>query len=427
MHRTRASVALLCCLAVSPAVAQTAPNSAADFQLARLHMVEKEIAGAGVQNPRVLDAMRTTPRHEFMPVAERGNAYLDMALPIGEGQTISPPFIVAYMTEQIDPQPTDKVLEIGTGSGYQAAILSPLVKDVYTIEIKPKLGQQAARTLKRLGYKNVHTQVGDGFQGWPDAAPFDKIIVTCSPEKVPQPLVDQLREGGRMIIPKGERYQQTLYLFEKQSGELKSLALLPTLFVPMTGQAEDNRVVKPDPAAPRASQRRLRAGSRPAGRPPGTISGSWPGSRTARRPKGEHYVTFRNEEAGPRGPGLARPGHRRPQDSRDRAVGLGPRREHPPRPATERTSDGARSCFTTAIGGNWRPISSAHGGARSIGSTSCERIKVPPKAMEANVFVGLVRSHRRVVGRRRAADADHEKVSGAPDHSTNRNGSLVTS
>ncbi len=213
-------------------------------------MVEKEIAGAGVKNPRVLDAMRTTPRHEFMPLAERGNAYLDMALPIGEGQTISPPFIVAYMTEQLNPQPGDKVLEIGTGSGYQAAILSPLVKDVYTIEIVKRLGDQAARTLKRLGYKNIHTRVGDGFQGWPDAAPFDKIIVTCSPEEVPQPLVDQLREGGRMIIPKGERYQQTLYLFEKKNGELKSVALLPTLFVPMTGKAEDNRVVKPDPANP---------------------------------------------------------------------------------------------------------------------------------------------------------------------------------
>ena len=138
-----------------------------------------------------------------------------MALPIGEQQTISPPFIVAYMTQEIDPQPTDRVLEIGTGSGYQAAMLSPLVKEVYTIEIVEPLGKRAARTLKRLGYKNVFAKVGDGYLGWPEAAPFDKIIVTCSPEKVPQPLVDQLKDGGLMIVPVGERYQQNLYLFRK--------------------------------------------------------------------------------------------------------------------------------------------------------------------------------------------------------------------
>ncbi len=174
-----------------------------------------------------------------------------MALPIGEGQTISPPFIVAYMTEAIDPQPTDKVLEIGTGSGYQAAVLSGLVKEVYTIEIVDALGKRAAETLKRLHYDNVHAKVGDGYLGWPEHAPFDKIIVTCSPEKVPKALTDQLKEGGRMVIPVGERYQQTLYLLKKSKGKLVSESLLPIIFVPMTGAAEEKRVKKPDPKNPR--------------------------------------------------------------------------------------------------------------------------------------------------------------------------------
>jgi protein-L-isoaspartate(D-aspartate) O-methyltransferase len=155
------------------------------------------------------------------------------------------------MTEAIDPQPKDRVLEIGTGSGYQAAVLSPLVKDVYTIEIVDDLSKRATRTLKRLHYENVHTRSGDGYKGWPDVAPFDKIIVTCSPEKVPQPLVDQLREGGLMVIPVGERYQQTLFLMRKTDGELKPEALRATLFVPMTGAAEEQRKVKPDPKNPK--------------------------------------------------------------------------------------------------------------------------------------------------------------------------------
>lgn len=213
-------------------------------------MVAKEIEAAGVKDPRVLDAMRKTPRHEFMPAAYRPYAYIDAALPIGDRQTISPPFVVAYMTEQLNPQPTDRVLEIGAGSGYQAAVLSPLVKDVYTIEIVEPLGRRAERTLKRLGYKNVHVKVGDGYKGWPDAAPFDKIIVTCSPESVPQPLVDQLREGGEMIIPVGERYQQNLVRMTKRDGKLESEPLQATLFVPMTGAAEEARQLQPDPLHP---------------------------------------------------------------------------------------------------------------------------------------------------------------------------------
>jgi protein-L-isoaspartate(D-aspartate) O-methyltransferase len=173
-----------------------------------------------------------------------------MALPIGNSQTISSPFIVASMTEALQPKSSDKVLEIGTGSGYQAAVLSPLVDHVYTIEIVEDLGQRAAETLSSLGYENVSTRIGDGFLGWPEAAPFDKIIVTCSPESVPTPLVDQLREGGVMIIPVGERYQQTLFRLVKTDGKLEREALQPTLFVPMTGEAEENRSVLPDGANP---------------------------------------------------------------------------------------------------------------------------------------------------------------------------------
>jgi protein-L-isoaspartate(D-aspartate) O-methyltransferase len=221
------------------------------YAKAREKLVRDRIESAGVKNPRVLRAMRETPRHEFVATSLRGQAYYDMALPIGDSQTISSPFIVAWMTEVLDPQPTDRVLEIGTGSGYQAAVLSPLVADVYTIEIVRPLGEKATQVLQQLGYQNVHVRVGDGFLGWPEVAPFDKIIVTCSPESIPQPLIEQLREGGSMIIPVGERYQQTLYLLTKKDGELERKPLQPTLFVPMTGQAEANRKLQPDSANPK--------------------------------------------------------------------------------------------------------------------------------------------------------------------------------
>ncbi len=285
------------CVPDPPPAAADPPKSTAEFTKARELMVEKEIVAAGVKNRRVIAAMRDTPRHEFMPISERASAYLDMALPIGESQTISPPFVVAYMTEQIDPQPTDKVLEIGTGSGYQAAVLSPLVKEVYTIEIVKSLGDRAKRTLKRLDYKNVNARVGDGYQGWPEAAPFDKIIVTCSPEKVPEALVEQLKEGGRMIVPVGERYQQTLYLFEKNKGQLKSVALLPTLFVPMTGQAEDQRDVQPDPTNPQVNNGSFERDAN------GVVEG-WHYQRQIewiedkKSPAGKHYIAFHNEDSG---------------------------------------------------------------------------------------------------------------------------------
>lgn len=225
-------------------------NTEEQFANLRATMVENAVVKAGIKHPKVIKSIAETRRHEFVPREIRHQSYLDAGLPIGEQQTISSPFIVAYMTESLDPQPDDKVLEIGTGSGYQAAILSPLVADVYTIEIVESLGRRAARTLKKLNYTNVHTKIGDGYKGWPSAAPFDKIIVTCSPEDVPQPLVDQLREGGMIVVPMGERHQQTLYLLRKKNGKMERETLRPTLFVPMTGRAEDARKVLPDGSKP---------------------------------------------------------------------------------------------------------------------------------------------------------------------------------
>jgi protein-L-isoaspartate(D-aspartate) O-methyltransferase len=229
------------------ALAQRQPDNPS---AARRLLVERDIVTAGITNQRVIDAILNTPRHEFVPIKQRKNAYFDMSLPIGANQTISSPFIVAYMTEALDPQPTDKVLEIGTGSGYQAAVLSPLVRQVYTIEIVESLGHRARHDLKRLDYDNVTVKIGDGFKGWEEFAPYDKIIVTCSPEDVPQPLIDQLAAGGKMIVPVGQRYQQVLYMYTKDGDELRRESLRPTLFVPMTGEAERQRVAQPDPQRP---------------------------------------------------------------------------------------------------------------------------------------------------------------------------------
>ncbi|QEF98408.1 Protein-L-isoaspartate O-methyltransferase [Stieleria maiorica] len=282
-------------------------TSADRFQAARDRLVDQRVATAGVTDTRVLDAIRRTPRHEFVPKSQWPRAYYDMALPIGHSQTISSPFIVASMTEALQPQSTDKVLEIGTGSGYQAAVLSPLVEHVYTIEIVRELGERAAETLARLDYGNVSTKIGDGFLGWPDAAPFDKIIVTCSPESVPTPLIEQLREGGVMIIPVGERYQQTLYRLIKTDGKLIREALRPTLFVPMTGEAEESRTTLPDPANPEAVNGDFEAA--PSGDEasllefvPGWYYGRQvtqvESSAGDRAPQGNRYASFRNETPG---------------------------------------------------------------------------------------------------------------------------------
>ena len=208
---------------------------------ARAKMVREQLAGFGrnIQNARVLEVMGRVPRHEFVPANAQEEAYHDHPLPIGYGQTISQPYIVAFMTEALEPQPTDRVLEIGTGSGYQAAVLAELVAEVYSIEIVQPLAEQARQTIERLGYRNVRVKAGDGYQGWPEHAPFDSIIVTCAPERVPRPLVDQLRDGGKMIIPVGGAFEQDLVLLEKQGEDVRQRAVLPVRFVPMTGQAED--------------------------------------------------------------------------------------------------------------------------------------------------------------------------------------------
>jgi protein-L-isoaspartate(D-aspartate) O-methyltransferase len=211
---------------------QQAP-SATDFAAQRQRMVEQQLKSRGIKDERVLAAMAKVPREKFIPADQRAEAYQDGPLPIGYEQTISQPYIVAFMTEQLQPKPDDRILEIGTGSGYQAAILAELVADVYTIEIVEPLAKTAEATLQRLGYKNVHLKVGDGYKGWPEEAPFDAIIVTCAPDKVPQPLIDQLKEGGRMVIPVGERFAQQLYLLEKKNGQLKESVTLPVRFVPM--------------------------------------------------------------------------------------------------------------------------------------------------------------------------------------------------
>ena len=207
--------------------------SAVDFAAQRRQMVDQQLKPRGIKDERVLAAMAKVPREEFVPADQRADAYQDGPLPIGYDQTISQPYIVAFMTEQLRLKPGDRVLEIGSGSGYQAAILADLVADVYTIEIVDALAKTAEATLQRLGYKNVHLKVGDGYKGWPEEAPFDAIIVTCAPDKVPQPLVDQLKDGGRMVIPVGERFAQQLYLLEKKNGQLKESATLPVRFVPM--------------------------------------------------------------------------------------------------------------------------------------------------------------------------------------------------
>src|SRR6266550_2379758 len=208
-----------------------------EFAAERQQMVQQQLMTRGIHEERVLAAMAKVPREEFVPADERAGAYTDHPLPIGYGQTISQPYIVAFMTEQLHPSSGDHVLEIGTGSGYQAAVLAELVAEVYSIEIIESLEKTAEATLQRLGYKNVHVKVGDGYKGWPEHAPFDAIIVTCAPDHVPQPLVDQLKEGGLMIIPVGGFGDQQLYLLEKKNGELERRAVLPVRFVPMVGEA----------------------------------------------------------------------------------------------------------------------------------------------------------------------------------------------
>jgi protein-L-isoaspartate(D-aspartate) O-methyltransferase len=204
------------------------------FRADRLAMVDTQIVARGVSDTRVLDAMRTVPRHEFVPREQMDRAYEDRALPIGEGQTISQPYIVALMTELLDVQPGEVVLEIGTGSGYQAAVAAELTDRVYTVEILPKLAQRAAGTLDRLGYERVQSNNADGYFGWAEHGPYDGIIVTAAPDHIPAPLVGQLREGGRMVIPVGPPGSyQTLWRLTKQQGKVVSENITDVAFVPL--------------------------------------------------------------------------------------------------------------------------------------------------------------------------------------------------
>jgi protein-L-isoaspartate(D-aspartate) O-methyltransferase len=205
------------------------------YERQRERMVAEQIQQRGIRNPAVLKAMRSVPRHLFVPESLRSMAYQDSPLPIGHGQTISQPYIVAFMTELLDPRPEHKVLEIGTGSGYQAAVLSPLVKQVFTIEIVPELAQRSAELLKKLGYANVVVRQGDGYLGWPEQAPFDRIILTAAPEDVPKALIEQLKPGGKLVAPVGRSaWDQELILLEKGlDGKIRRRAVLPVRFVPM--------------------------------------------------------------------------------------------------------------------------------------------------------------------------------------------------
>jgi len=202
-------------------------------------MVDSQIKSRGIADEYVLLAMKKVPRHEFVPENLQSEAYIDDPLPIGESQTISQPYIVAYMTEQLKLKKTDKVLEIGTGSGYQAAILAEIVDSVFTIEIIDVLAKEAEQALKDLKYENVFVKSGDGYKGWPSEAPFDAIIITAAPTKIPQPLVDQLNIGGRMILPLGNFYQELVLLTKTETGVEKK-TLLPVRFVPMTGEIQKN-------------------------------------------------------------------------------------------------------------------------------------------------------------------------------------------
>jgi protein-L-isoaspartate(D-aspartate) O-methyltransferase len=242
------SLLLLCIIGahlgamIDPAVVRSesaGPDEAAHAAL-RDRMVTEQIQGRDVADPRVLAAMRKVPRHRFVPDQLREAAYDDHPLPIGEGQTISQPYIVGLMSELLQLTGGERVLEVGTGSGYQAAVLAELAKEVYSIEILEPLALRAAATLRELGYPGVFVRAGDGYRGWPGAAPFDAIVVTAAPDHIPQPLVDQLKIGGRLVIPVGEHYQELLQCTKTPQG-LPCKSIIPVRFVPLTGEEVKRR------------------------------------------------------------------------------------------------------------------------------------------------------------------------------------------
>ncbi len=214
------------------------PEGARNFQKERHQMVGVQIEARGVDDPEVLSAMRSTPRHQFVPDAIRDQAYSDHPLPIGEGQTISQPYIVALMTEKLNLSKESKVLEIGTGSGYQAAVLAGVADSVYSIEIKKALHEKATQDLRKAGYGSVNTRHGDGYFGWPEAAPFDAILITAAVDHIPPPLLGQLKDGGRLILPLGNPFSyQNLVLATKKGDNYTVQQITGVLFVPMTGEA----------------------------------------------------------------------------------------------------------------------------------------------------------------------------------------------
>jgi len=244
MHkRARIEIILAALCAVPPAcqgnhdALRTQP---AAFTDARADMVAEQLVARGVRDRRVLSAMKEVPRESFVPSELASRAYADQPLPLGHEQTISQPYIVARMTELLALEPEDKVLEVGTGSGYQAAVLAELAAEVYSVEIVAPLAERARDVLERLGYENVHVRIGDGYQGWPEEAPFDAIIVTAAPAEIPEPLKQQLRSGGRLVIPVGERSQELLVLTRTAQGFTEQ-SVLPVRFVPMTGEAQEAR------------------------------------------------------------------------------------------------------------------------------------------------------------------------------------------
>jgi len=239
-----AAMVLACVVSLSRAhlalqkSAEPASASTDEYRQARERFVHDEIEGRGIRDARVLAAMRKVPRHLFVPLDQQKDAYVDSPLFIGYNQTITEPYLVAFMTQALELKPQDRVLEIGTGSGYQAAVLSELAREVYTIEIVEPLAKAAEERLRRLGYSNVHVRAGDGYRGWPEAAPFDAIILTAAPpERVPPPLVEQLREGGRLVAPVGGSEQDLTRLRRTAKGVTEEV-LLPVRFVPMTGEAQ---------------------------------------------------------------------------------------------------------------------------------------------------------------------------------------------
>ncbi len=215
------------------------PPGKEDFEIKRQLMVEEQIVARGIRDQAVLEAMRSVPRERFIPEDQRNRAYDDGPLPIGLGQTISQPYVVALMTELMEVDSADIVLEVGTGSGYQAAILAEIADTVYSVEIICELQERADSTIKALGYENVHSRCGDGYFGWPEAAAFDAIIVTAAPDKVPQPLLDQLKDGGRLVIPVGDGIQ-FLEVYSRDGDRFERRRSIPVRFVPMTGKAEED-------------------------------------------------------------------------------------------------------------------------------------------------------------------------------------------